>query len=171
VRRAPFTPLRRGEWKREASVRTRPSSLAAIDAAVAEARKRCRGLPLIAGGKSFGGRMTSQAQAMQPLGGVQGLAFLDFPLHPPDKPAVTRAEHLSEVRTPTLFVQGTLDELSDFAFLKPVTKSLGKRATVHLVDQAVHAFHVPARSGPSNDDIIAEIIDAFSIWTDCVLAN
>ncbi len=139
---------------------------AAVRAAVAEARKRCRAMPLVAGGKSFGGRMTSQAQALRPLAGVCSLAFLGFPLHPPDKPSIVRAEHLSEVKVPMLFVQGTRDKLAEPSLLKSVTKQLGKPATVHLIDQADHAFHVPARSGRSDDDVIVEILDVFVEWVD-----
>jgi predicted alpha/beta-hydrolase family hydrolase len=142
----------------------------AVRAAVAEARKRCLGLPLVAGGKSFGGRMTSQAQAVLPLDGVQGLAFLGFPLHPPGKPSVTRAEHLSEIRIPLLFVQGTRDKLAEATLLAPALKRLGRRATVHLVDQADHGFHVPARSGRNDREVIAEVVDAFSIWIDRVVS-
>jgi predicted alpha/beta-hydrolase family hydrolase len=138
---------------------------AAVRAAFAEARRRCRGLHLLAGGKSFGGRMTSQAQAIEPLEGVQGLSFLGFPLHPSGKPSVVRAEHLSKVRIPMLFVQGTRDKLAETALLAPVTKDLGRKVSVHLVDQADHAFHVPARSGRTDSDVVAEIADAFAAWT------
>jgi len=141
---------------------------AAVRAAVAEASKRCRALPLIAGGKSFGGRMTSQAQAMQRLAGVDGLALLGFPLHPPEKPAITRADHLSDVNIPMLFVQGTRDKLAEPGLLKSVTKALGKLATVHMIDQADHAFHVPARSGRNDDAVIVDILDAFARWIDRV---
>jgi predicted alpha/beta-hydrolase family hydrolase len=139
---------------------------AAVRAAVAEARKRCRAMPLVAGGKSFGGRMTSQAQALRPLPGVCGLAFLGFPLHPPEKPSIARAKHLSDVNLPMLFVQGTRDKLAEPRLLKSVTKQLGKPASVHLIDQADHAFHVPARSGRSDDDVILEILDVFVEWVD-----
>lgn len=139
---------------------------AAIRAAAAEARRRCRGLPLVAGGKSFGGRMTSQAQALRPLPGVRGLAFLGFPLHPPDKPAIVRAEHLSDVEIPMLFVQGVRDKLAEPKLLKSVTKALGRPAIVHWIDHADHAFHVPARSGRNDDDVIVDILDAFAGWVD-----
>ena len=138
----------------------------AVRAAVAEARKRCRGMPLVAGGKSFGGRMTSQAQALRPLPGVCGLAFLGFPLHPPEKPSIARAEHLSDVNLPMLFVQGTRDKLAERRLLKSVTKQLGKPASVHLIDQADHAFHVPARSGRNDHDVIVAILDVFAEWVD-----
>jgi predicted alpha/beta-hydrolase family hydrolase len=142
---------------------------AAVRAAVAETRKRCRGLPLVAGGKSFGGRMTSQAQVVLPLDTVKGLVFLGFPLHPSGKPSVTRAEHLSDVHIPMLFIQGKRDKLAEPALLVPVTKSLGKRTTVHMIDQADHAFHVPARSGRNDGDVITEIVDAFSTWIDRIV--
>ncbi|MDB6166635.1 MAG: hypothetical protein JWQ83_1775 [Lacunisphaera sp.] len=137
---------------------------AVVRAAVAEAHKRCRGIPVIAGGKSFGGRMTSQAQAIAPLDGFEGLAFLGFPLHPSGKPSIVRAEHLSAVRIPMLFIQGTRDKLADTALLACVTKSLGRRAAVHLVDQADHAFRVPARSGRTDSDVVSEIVEAFASW-------
>lgn len=137
----------------------------AVREAIAEARKRCRGMPLIAGGKSFGGRMTSQAQAIEPLKGVQGLAFLGFPLHPHGKPSITRAEHLSEIRVPMLFVQGTRDKLAEPDLLAPVVRRLGRRATVQLLEQADHGFRVPARSGRADGDVVTEILDAFSAWT------
>ena len=137
---------------------------AAVRAALAEGRKRCRGLPLVAGGKSFGGRMTSQAQAIEPLEGVHGLAYLGFPLHPSGKPSVARAGHLSKIQIPMLFVQGTRDKLAETALLARVTKGLGKKATVHLVHQADHAFHVPARSGRTDSDIVTEIADALAAW-------
>jgi predicted alpha/beta-hydrolase family hydrolase len=126
-------------------------------------------MPLIAGGKSFGGRMTSQAQALRPLAGVQGLAFLGFPLHPPDKPSIARAEHLSDGKVPMLFVQGTRDKLAEPGLLKSVTKSFGKSATVHFIDQADHAFHVPARSGRTYADVISDLLDAFAGWLDRIL--
>jgi predicted alpha/beta-hydrolase family hydrolase len=143
---------------------------AALRGAVAKARKRCRGLPLVPGGKSFGGRMTSQAQAIEPLEGVHGLAFLGFPLHPSGKPSVARADHLSKIRIPRLFVQGTRDKLAETALLAPVTKSLGRKASVHMVDQADHAFHVPARSGRNDSDVVAEIADAVAAWIARILA-
>jgi predicted alpha/beta-hydrolase family hydrolase len=137
---------------------------AAVRAAVVEARKRCRRLAFVVGGKSFGGRMTSQVQAIEPLDGVHGLAFLGFPLHPSGKPSIVRAEHLSAIRIPMLFIQGTRDKLADTALLASVTKSLGRRAAVHLIDQADHAFHVPARSGRTDSDVVSEIAEAFASW-------
>src|SRR5436305_10590519 len=110
-----------------------PVAHAAVRAAVAEAARRCPGLALIAGGKSFGGRMTSQAQAIAPLPGVRGLLFLGFPLHPPDKPSMERAAHLSDVKIPMLFVQGARDELADLSLLEPVVNDLGSLASLHVV--------------------------------------
>lgn len=114
--------------------------------------------------------MTSQAQAIEPLEGVLGLAFLGFPLHPSGKPSAARAEHLPKIRIPMLFVQGTRDKLADPALLAGVTKGLGRNASVHMVDQADHAFHVPARSGRTDSDVVAEIADAFAAWIARILA-
>ncbi|HEV7879274.1 alpha/beta family hydrolase [Bradyrhizobium sp.] len=137
---------------------------AAVRAAVADAAQRCAGLPLIAGGKSFGGRMTSQAQAIAPLAGVRGLAFLGFPLHPPDKPSVARAAHLSELRIPMLFLQGTRDGFAELTLLEPVVRDLGAMASLHLVQEADHSFHVPARSGRNDREVMNEVLDALSAW-------
>jgi predicted alpha/beta-hydrolase family hydrolase len=139
---------------------------AAVRAAVAEAGRCCSGLPLIAGGKSFGGRMTSQAQASAPLAGVAGLAFLGFPLHPAGKPSVSRAAHLSDIDIPMLFLQGTRDSLAEMELLQPVVKNLGASASLHSVREADHSFHVPARSGRNDADVMREILDAFSAWID-----
>jgi predicted alpha/beta-hydrolase family hydrolase len=137
---------------------------AAIRSAVAEARRRCRGLPVVAGGKSFGGRMTSQAQAEEPLAGVVGLAFLGFPLHPAGKPATSRAHHLKDVRVPMLFVHGTRDKLADPALMRGVLKVLRPRATAHLIHGADHGFHVPLRGGRNDREIVAEIALSMSEW-------
>jgi predicted alpha/beta-hydrolase family hydrolase len=137
---------------------------AAVRAAVAEAGRRCAGLPLIAGGKSFGGRMTSQAQALAPLPGVRGLAFLGFPLHPPGKPSDERAEHLSEVHVPMLFIQGTRDEFAELNLLEPVVKRLGALPTLHLVQHGDHSLHVPARSGRKDAEVMDEVLDTFVRW-------
>jgi hypothetical protein len=120
---------------------------AAVRAAVAQAAARCAGLPLFAGGKSFGGRMTSQAQAREPLFGVRGLVFVGFPLHPAGKPSLDRAEHLSGVDCPMLFLQGTRDDLAESALVETVVERLGARATLAFFDDADHAFHVRASSG------------------------
>jgi predicted alpha/beta-hydrolase family hydrolase len=137
---------------------------AAVRAAVAEARKHCGGLSLIAGGKSFGGRMTSQAQAIEPLQDVVGLAFLGFPLHPAGKPSIARAEHLSDVRVPMLFVQGSRDKLAELSLMQGVVEKIGERATLCLVDQADHAFHAPARSGRTAADVISGVLDDLTAW-------
>jgi predicted alpha/beta-hydrolase family hydrolase len=136
---------------------------AVIRAAVAEAARRSSA-PLIAGGRSFGGRMTSQAQAESPLPGVLGLAFLAFPLHPAKQPSTTRADHLSAVQIPMLFLQGTRDALAELQLLEPVVAKLGKRATLKLFDSADHSFHVPARSGRGDADILIETADTLVSW-------
>lgn len=142
---------------------------AAVRAAVAEAARCCDGLPLIAGGKSFGGRMTSQAQALAPLPGVLGLAFLGFPLHPAGKPSSERAKHLADVKIPMLFLQGTRDALAELSLLEPVVKGLGPRATLHPVMEADHSFHVLKRSGRNDQEVMNEVLDAFAAWVDGVI--
>jgi hypothetical protein len=137
---------------------------AAVRAAVAEAGLRCPGLPLIAGGKSFGGRMTSQAQAITPLAGVAGLAFLGFPLHPAGKPSSERAKHLADIRIPMLFMQGTRDSLAELTLIEPVVTGLGPSTSLHLVREADHSFHVLARSGRNDREVMKEILDTFSTW-------
>ena len=137
---------------------------AAVRAAVAEAARCCKGLPLIAGGKSFGGRMTSQAQAAAALDGVCGLAFFGFPLHPAGKPSSDRAKHLGEINVPMLFLQGSRDSLAELSLLEPVVKGLKRRATLHVVKEADHSFHVPARSGRKDSEVMTEILDAFVAW-------
>ena len=137
---------------------------AAVRAAVAEATRCCSGLPLIAGGKSFGGRMTSQAQAIDALPGVRGLAFFAFPLHPAGRPSSDRAKHLADVDIPMLFLQGTRDALAELSLLEPVVKKLGKPATLHLVDEADHSFHVLVRSGCNDREVMTEVLDAFAAW-------
>jgi predicted alpha/beta-hydrolase family hydrolase len=141
----------------------------AVRAAVAEAARRCEGVPLIAGGKSFGGRMTSQAQALQPLAGVRGLAFFGFPLHPAGKPSNERAKHLADVDVPTLFLQGTRDALAELTLLEPVVRSLGRSATLHPVKDADHSFHVLARSGRNDGEVMNEILDAFAAWAGAIV--
>jgi uncharacterized protein len=140
---------------------------AAVRAAVAEARRRCPELSLIAGGKSFGGRMTSQAQAAAPLEGVRGLAFLGFPLHPSGKPSSDRAAHLADVHIPMLFLQGTRDSLAETGLIEPVVKNLSL-ATLHLVDGADHSFHVLARSGRKDSEVLGEILDVFASWAGAI---
>jgi predicted alpha/beta-hydrolase family hydrolase len=135
-----------------------------VRAAVETAARVLPDVPLIAGGKSFGGRMTSQAQAKQALAGVRGLAFFGFPLHPAGKPSVERAAHLAEITIPMLFLQGARDKLAELDLLKPVIAALGERATLHVVEGADHSFHVPARSGRTDDDVMHEVLDAFVEW-------
>ncbi|MGE0242002.1 MAG: alpha/beta family hydrolase [Parvibaculaceae bacterium] len=142
----------------------------AVRAAVAEAQKLLPGLPLFAGGKSFGGRMTSGAQAAEPLPGVKGLVFLGFPLHPAGRPGRERAEHLAEVHIPMLFLSGTRDALAELDHLEPVVKSLGRRATLKLFAEADHSFHVPAKSGRKDAEVLKEILDEFARWVDKVIA-
>lgn len=114
-------------------------------------------LPSFAGGKSFGGRMTSRAHAAQPLDELAGIAFLGFPLHPPDKPGIERAEHLARATGPLLFLQGTRDDLADLTLLRPVVKCLGARAVLHVVDHADHGFDVLVRSGRTHPQVMAEL--------------
>jgi predicted alpha/beta-hydrolase family hydrolase len=141
---------------------------AAVRAAVAEAGRRCAGLRLFAGGRSFGGRMTSQAQAAAPLAGVEGLVFFGFPLHPAGKPSDDRAAHLADIKIPMLFLQGTKDKLAELVLLEPVVKRLGPGAALHLVRDADHSFHVPARSGRNDREVLSEILDAFVGWVGAV---
>jgi predicted alpha/beta-hydrolase family hydrolase len=137
---------------------------AVVRAAAAEAVRLAPDLPLFAGGRSYGGRMTSQAQADAPLPGVKGLAFLGFPLHPAGKPGIERAEHLARVAVPMLFVSGDRDALADLHLLKPVVDGLGDRATLHLVNHADHGFKVAAKSGRTSADAEAEALDALTNW-------
>lgn len=137
-----------------------PVAQAAVRAAVAAGVDAAGGLPVFAGGKSFGGRMTSQAAADEPLAGVSGLVFLGFPLHPAGRPGTERAEHLSRVGVPLLFVQGTRDRLAELELLRPVLRDLGDRATLHVVDGGDHSFKVLKRSGRSEAEVMAELSDA-----------
>lgn len=137
---------------------------AAVRAAVADAGRRAPDLPLFAGGKSFGGRMTSQAQALAPLRGVRGLVFFGFPLHPAGKPATDRAAHLSDIALPMLFLQGTHDALAELDLLRPTVAGLGSRAALALFDDADHSFHVPARTGRRDADVLGAILDAAAAW-------
>lgn len=136
----------------------------AVRAAAAKVNELAPKLPLFAGGKSFGGRMTSQAQALDPLPNVRGLIFFAFPLHPAGKPGDERAKHLDDVKIPMLFLQGTNDALASLDLLKPVAKTLGKRATLALFEHADHSFHVPAKSGRKDPDVLAEILDTTVSW-------
>ena len=138
---------------------------ATVRAVMVEAARVAPGLPLVAGGKSFGGRMTSTAQAEAPLPGVRGLVFLGFPLHPPGRPGDSRAEHLAQVQIPVLFLQGTRDEFADLKLLRPVVKRLGAGATLHLVEGGDHSFHVLKRSGRTDADVMSELADVVTEWT------
>jgi predicted alpha/beta-hydrolase family hydrolase len=142
---------------------------ATVRAAVAETARGLPRLPLIAGGKSFGGRMTSQAQAAAPLAGVRGLVFLGFPLHPAGRPSAERGQHLFDVQVPMLFLQGTRDELAMLDQLEPLGAALGKRAVLKLFQDADHSFHVPARTGRKDPQVRAEMLDALVGWIDTVI--
>jgi uncharacterized protein len=137
---------------------------ATVRAAVSAAAQALPGLPLYAGGRSFGGRMTSQAQALEPLLNVRGLIFFAFPLHPAGKPAIDRAAHLYEVNVPMLFLQGTRDALAELQLLQPLIARLGERATLELVDQADHSFHVPARSGRTDSQVLTALAMRCRDW-------
>ena len=144
---------------------------ATVRAAVAAALVLLPNHPLVAGGKSFGGRMTSQAQATTPpLEGVCGLAFLGFPLHPAGRPSQERGAHLSDVQIPMLFLQGARDNLATRDQLEPLCKKLGRRATLNLFADADHSFHVPAQSGRKDAQVLGEMIDAFTAWFDGAIA-
>jgi predicted alpha/beta-hydrolase family hydrolase len=142
---------------------------ATVRAAVSLAARLVPALPLIAGGRSFGGRMTSQAQAKSPLPGVLGLAFLAFPLHPADRPSSDRAEHLFEVRIPLLFLQGTRDALADLQLVEKLVSQLGERATLKLLQDADHSYHVPARTGRKDPEVRSELLQALADWTESLL--
>jgi predicted alpha/beta-hydrolase family hydrolase len=146
----------------------RPDSPAIAHAAVRAACARAAGLagklPLFAGGKSFGGRMTSQTQAARPLAGVGGLVFFGFPLHPAGKPGVSRADHLADVALPMLFLQGARDALAELDLLRPMVKSLGARAELVVAPDADHSFHVPAKSGRNDRDTLASLLDEAVSW-------
>jgi predicted alpha/beta-hydrolase family hydrolase len=137
---------------------------AVVRAAAAEAVRLAPDLPLFAGGRSYGGRMTSQAQADEPLAGVKGLSFLGFPLHPAGKPGIERAEHLARVAVPMLFVSGDRDALAEADLLRPVVADLGEQATLHVINHADHSFKVAAKSGRTSADAEAEALDALTNW-------
>lgn len=160
-----FPYMERSEKRTDAP----PLCHATVRAAVAAAAQLIPEVPLIAGGKSFGGRMTSQAQAVNPLPGVRGLAFFGFPLHPPDKPSIDRAAHLSKVKIPMLFLQGTRDNLADLALLRPLVDKLENLATLKVLEGADHSFHVLKRSGRTDGEVKAEMIDAFISWAENLL--
>lgn len=144
---------------------------ATVRAAVAEAAHLAPGLALFAGGKSFGGRMSSQAQADSPLPGVRGLLFLGFPLHPPGRPSDERGAHLFKINIPMLFLQGDRDEFADLRLLQRLTDQLGQRATLKLFPGANHSFHVPARTGRTDSDVRTEMLDTLKDWIEGVLAR
>jgi len=158
----------RWEFPYMAAGKSRPDRAEVAEAAVHEvwaaARAQFADLPLFAGGKSFGGRMTSRAHAATPLAGVRGLVFLGFPLHPPDKPSIERAEHLTSAQGPLLFVQGDRDELAGLRRLRPVIAKLGERATLHVVRAADHGFDVLVRSGRTRAEVIDELADTVAGW-------
>jgi predicted alpha/beta-hydrolase family hydrolase len=137
---------------------------ATVRAAVAEASRRCPTLPLFGGGKSFGGRMTSQAQAQDPLPSVQGLGFVGFPLHPAGKPSDDRAKHLFDIDIPMLFLQGEKDKLAEPLLLDQLTKELGSRASVRVFEHADHSFHVPVRSGRNDREVMRDMLDVLVTW-------
>jgi len=142
---------------------------ATVRAAVRKAAEAAPRLPLIAGGKSMGGRMTSQAAAQQPLEGVRGLVFFGFPLHPPNKPGTKRAEHLKKVTVPMLFLQGTRDTLADLTLLKPICEELGARATLHIIDTGDHSFHMLKKSGKTDADALRELAQTTASWQTSML--
>jgi uncharacterized protein len=139
---------------------------ATVVAAVRTASAAAPGLPLLAGGKSMGGRMTSQAAAQYPLDGVRGLVFFGFPLHPPNRPGTKRADHLAKVRIPMLFLQGTRDTLADLKLLRPVCAKLGSRTTLHVVEKADHSFHVLKSSGRSDVEVLRELAKTSASWAE-----
>src|SRR6266566_5676339 len=139
---------------------------ATVVAAVRAAAEAAPSLPLLAGGKSMGGRMTSQAAAARPLDGVRGLVFFGFPLHPPKQPGTKRADHLAKVTVPMLFLQGTRDELADLKLLRPVCAKLGSRATLHVIETADHSFHVLKKSGRSEAQVLRELAETAVSWAE-----
>jgi predicted alpha/beta-hydrolase family hydrolase len=144
----------------------RPVLIETIRSAVTAATQAADDLPLLAGGKSMGGRMTSLAAAEEPLPGVHGLVFFGFPLHASGKPSAERGEHLTQVTIPMLFLQGTRDTLADLSLLQPLTSQLGKRATLHIVDGGDHSFHVLKRSGRTDELVLEELADTVQNWTE-----
>jgi uncharacterized protein len=143
-----------------------PILLATVRAAVQTAREATTDLPLIAGGKSMGGRMTSLAASKEELPSVKGIAFVGFPLHPAGSPGTTRAEHLSQVSVPMLFLQGTRDKLAELPLLRPVIEGLGERATLHVVEEADHGFDVLKRSGRTQTDVMDELTRTMEGWAE-----
>lgn len=160
-----FLYMERGSKRPDAPALTHQAVRAAVD----EAHRLAPTLPLFAGGKSFGGRMTSQAQALSPLTNVRGLIFFGFPLHPAGKPGTERAAHLDDVSVPMLFLQGANDALATLDLLRPLVERLAPRATLKLSDYADHSFHAPAKSGRKDADVLTEILDAAAAWIDARL--
>jgi predicted alpha/beta-hydrolase family hydrolase len=154
----PFTEAGRGGPNPE------PVLLKTVRSAVAEARRLAPELPLFAGGKSMGGRMTSKAAAAEALPGVLGLAFFGFPLHAPGRGSDERGAHLTDVGLPMLFLQGTRDKLADLALLEPLLERVRPRPTLHVVEEADHGFHVPKRTGRTDDDVLEELCSTFASW-------
>jgi len=142
-----------------------PLLTATVAAAVATAAQLTPGLPLFAGGKSMGGRMTSLAASEQKLEAVRGLIFFGFPLHPPKRPSIKRAQHLQLVKLPMLFLQGTRDDLADLTLLRPICESLGPQTTLHIIQGADHSFHVLKRSGKTDSQVLAELSSTVKAWT------
>ena len=143
-----------------------PAATATVRAAVRTAAAVAPGLPLLAGGRSFGGRMTSTAASQSSLPGVRGLVFYGFPLHPSGSPGTERAAHLDSVTLPLLFLQGARDTLADLDLLRPVVKHLGKRATLHVVEYADHSFHVPKSAGLTDDEVLSKLAHRVLVWAD-----
>lgn len=162
-----FPYMERGSKRPDAS----GLAQATVRAATAAASQLVPGLPLIAGGKSFGGRMTSQAQAAAPLPGVRGIVFLGFPLHASGQPSSERGAHLADVEVPMLFLQGERDRLADLQLLRPLVERLGARATLKVFTDADHSFHVPARAARNDAEVRAEMLDALTLWIDTTLTS
>ena len=154
----PYMEQRRGAPDRP------PVLVATVNAATQAARKAAPGIPLLAGGKSMGARMTSTAASQTALDEVRGLVFFGFPLHPPKQPAIKRADHLARVTIPMLFLQGTRDSLADLTLLRPIAANLASRATLHIIDTADHSFHVLKSSGQTDAEVLRELAQATSLW-------
>jgi len=143
-----------------------PVLTATVAAAVQAAKDAAPGLLLLAGGKSMGGRMTSQTAAQHPLDGVRGLVFFGFPLHPPNRPGTKRADHLAKVTLPMLFLQGTRDTFADLKLLQPICTNLGPRATLHIIESADHSFRVLKKAKRTDADVLRELAETTASWAD-----
>jgi predicted alpha/beta-hydrolase family hydrolase len=165
----PFTQHPLTERKRGPN--PEPVLLKTVRSAIGEARRLVPDLPLLAGGKSMGGRMTSKAASTEPLTGVLGLAFFGFPLHAPGKASDERGAHLAEVDLPMLFLQGTRDKLADLTLLRPLLEGVLPTPTLHVVDEADHGFHVPKRTGRTDDDVLDELSATFAVWSESVVSS